>query len=221
MILVILLIFLFLIASLGKASEERETPDANPRACVQGKAVLTQRRENARLINECIHQMNASSTRASISSWRYQAGSTEEIFIKFSEEEMGYPARVSFIKSKGSPHVSRITYTDTLGESKVLRGYIPRGFTYEMLLEKYKKDRLDQDKIRYINDIARIACDEGEAIFNILTYLDISEKEFKESFKARERKAMLAMLGEEFKTVEICSSPWLLRVTPLDEPALN
>ena len=221
MILVILLIFLFLLASLGKASDARETPEACHSECVADKATLDLRCENARLINECIHQMNASSTRACISSWRYQAGSTEEIFIKFSEDEAAFPARVSFIKSKVSPHVSRITYQDALGKSKVLRGYIMHGFTYEMLLEKFRKDRLDPDKIRYINDIARIASDEGEAIFNILTYLDISEKEFKESFKAREQKAMLAMLGEEFKTVKVCGSPWLLRVTPLDEPALN
>ena len=126
MILVILLIFLFLLASLGNSNDAREKPDANPRACTQDEAVLTQRRENAMLINECIHQMNASSTRASISSWRYQAGSTEEIFIKFSEEEMGYPARVSFIKSKGSPHVSRITYTHPWGKQSAQRIYPAR-----------------------------------------------------------------------------------------------
>ncbi len=221
MILVILLIFLFLLAALGKVNEPRETPDEGPRTPAPSKDVLALRQENSRLINECIMQMNASSTRRSISSWRYKMGSTEDIYIKFSESEPGFAARVSFIRSKGSPHVSRITYQDELGRSKVLRGYIPRGFTYEMLLEKYRKDKLDTEKIRYINDIARIASDEGEAIFNILTYLDISEKEFKESFKARERKAMLAMLHEEFKTVEVCGSPWLLRVTPLDEPALN
>ena len=217
---IFLLIFLFILASISKSSEGKapETIEFTRKEHIPVKTLLDMRYENAKLINECIHQMNSSSKRKSITSWRFMKGSAEDIYIRFSDSKFDTPAHLSFIKSKASPHVSRITYVDEFGKSRVLRGYIPKGFTYDMLLEKFKKDRKDKARIKYINDAARVACEKGEATFNILAYLDISETEFKESFRKREEAALSELLREDFKTVEKEDLPWLLKVTPKDEP---
>lgn len=191
---------------------EREETAISP--CSLSQEVIKERKENAVLLNRCIHQMNTSKARPTILKWSYIKGSATQVNLLFENTECEIPAVVRFNKNDIiNPRVTSLR----LANGRTLRGYIVPSFSINQLYEKYIIDATEKDRLLYLNTVANAAVYDGKALFNILEYQKMSQSEFEQTFKKKEQDALVKLLLEKFASVKQSERPWVLEVTPFAE----
>lgn len=199
MMQIIIAMCLLYLAYRISSSEKNKHSDAK-----ETQELLAQRAATAEHIDAWAEETRRSSGRKKvIESWTFAKGRADMLYVKFRGEAEAVYGKVFFLYDKGIPRVSRFMWDDKDGKRQYVSGIQLPVISKASLIKSYQMAKQDARKLQYINQVAREALVNGQAVFSICDYEGILPYAVAELFGRREMNALKEVLEEDFNVIEV------------------
>ncbi len=155
------------------------------------------------MIERWLSDMRRGSGSRKIAEWSYIKGSSDMIRCRFLGEEEFIVGKLFFTCDGGFPRVLKMKWIDKYGVVRHISGTPIPKIEYSSLVNSFRMAKKDAGKLKYLNQTAAAAQQNGDAILDICEYERISPKVFHETFGQDEIKAFCEVMAEEFEILDV------------------